>query len=247
MNGMRRLTPLLCMLTVLTALTACRDVLGGLYDDEADAARGSELQVDASSWTDWYYVDLTLPHPAFSEAYPIPTTKTGDDTGTGSAIVSYWYDVFGQGLSVHERRDAYATAPQAEPSRWTLAVHRNNVRTNGGAVCQTHYTSLSQLPPTSEAFADSLFVADAVSEHEVWTVQDRMLEGVIGNQRIAINPVLSGWLRLDIPPMPPRFTLDPHVFILRLADGTHAALRLQNYMNSAGRKCYLTIDYRYPY
>lgn len=262
MPSVRHSVPILCMMTVLTGLSSCRDVFSPLYDDETVLSRlPGTLYVDASCWTDWYYVDLTADEPTFSEAFAVPTTPlpdtavaaadslttAGDTLSAGGAIVNYWYDVFGEGLSHYERRSSYATAPQAAPARWTLAVHRNNVRTNGGSVCRTAFSRIADLPPSSSAFADSVFTADTLSEHQVWVLQDRMLEGVIGNQRIAVNGVLSQWLQLFIPPMPPTYVHDPHVFILRLADGTHAALRLADYMDSSGRKCCLTIEYRYPY
>lgn len=45
---------------LLCGLTACNGILGGIYDepnDQVKVAPGT-LYVDASSWTDWYYVDL---------------------------------------------------------------------------------------------------------------------------------------------------------------------------------------------
>jgi hypothetical protein len=38
-----------------------------------------------------------------------------------------------------------------------------------------------------------------------------------------------------------------HVFILRLADGTYAALQLADFISPEGKKCFLTINYKYPY
>ena len=62
-----------------------------------------------------------------------------------------------------------------------------------------------------------------------------------------INRLLSSWLQLYIPPIPPAFTHDSHVFIIRMKDGTYAALQLANYISPEGDKCWLTINYRYPY
>ncbi|MBQ0050226.1 MAG: HmuY family protein, partial [Bacteroidales bacterium] len=84
------------------------------------------------------------------------------------------------------------------------------------------------------------------NENWVWVAQDRMLSGIIGCQGICINPVLSSWLEVNLPPIPPSFTHDKHVFLLRTASGELAALQLQNYMNAAGTKCHLTINYRFP-
>ena len=47
--------------------------------------------------------------------------------------------------------------------------------------------------------------------------------------------------------MPPAFTMNKHVFIVRLKNGKYAALQLQNYIGTDGTKCWLTINYKYPY
>jgi hypothetical protein len=46
--------------------------------------------------------------------------------------------------------------------------------------------------------------------------------------------------------MPPAFTHNSNVFVVRLADGTYAAIRLKNYIGTTNRKCQLTIEYKYP-
>jgi hypothetical protein len=89
-------------------------------------------------------------------------------------------------------------------------------------------------------------VADEWNETDVWTVQDKMLLGLIGNQRMKVNNVLGNWLRMSIPPIPPVFTMNSHVFIVRFGDGTYAALRLKNYIGPTNVKCCLTIEYKYP-
>lgn len=47
--------------------------------------------------------------------------------------------------------------------------------------------------------------------------------------------------------MPPDYIPNKHVFILRLADGTYAALQLADFISPEGKKCFLTINYKYPY
>ena len=215
-----------------------------------------QLYVDASSWTDWHYIDLKdkevvkmeIPqtliqgeknHPD-EDSFPL-----GEPEGA-SGLYTYWYDVFGEGLSKHEFRSFTPTTEQEEPESWHIAVHRNNVRTNNGAVHETSYTSMADLPKNSEAFVKETFTEDEWNELDVWTVQSQMLNGLIGNQGIKVNPVLSRWLTVSFPP-PPSFTLNNHVFIIRFSDGTYAAIQLANYQNSKGVKCCLTINYKYPY
>ncbi len=255
-------------------LTACNGIFDGIYDQPSETIIPAEGQivVDATSWTDWYYVDLNRLHQ-LSEAgdsaamlkaqteftaYPIPMEATGekDETAEGHSAATqgqkagqymYWFDVFGEGIKNNSFTYYTPTAEQTAPDSWTFAVHRNNVRTNGGAVLETTYTSMDQLPETSSSFHDMTFTEDEWSENAVWDSQDQMLMCYVPSQGITINKVLSSWLTMEIPPMPPSFTLNNHVFILRLKDGTYAALQLANYLSPKGTKCYLTINYKYPY
>lgn len=242
-------------------LTACNGIFDDIYDKPAAVvpAKG-QLIIDATSWTDWYYVDLRQLHRLSEDgdeealakaqteftAYPIPMTLTGTADGRSGQYL-YWFDVFGEGITKNEFREFTPCDAQTEPEEWSFAVHRNNVRTNGGAVLKTSYTSMDDLPETSEPFHNMTFDADEWSENEVWDSQEQMLLGLVPSQGISVNRTLSSWLGVMIPPMPPSFTHDNHVFVLRLADGTYAALQLENYLSPAGQKCWLTINYKYPY
>ena len=242
-------------------LTSCTGIFDDIYDqpqNELPPAKG-QLIVDATSWTNWYYIDLKhlqqlteagddealLKAQTEHKAWPIPMTLTGEGDGHSGQYL-YWFDVLGEGIDHNEFRSYTPCDAQPEPAEWTFAVHRNNVRTNGGAVFKTQYTSLDQLPQTSDAFKNETFVADEWSEKEVWDNKDQMLLGLVPSQGININTVLSSWLgfRFNIPP---DYIPDSHVFILRLKDGTYAALQLADYLSPAGKKCWLTINYKYPY
>ena len=245
----------LCTLTLLlSSLSACHGILDDIYDDPSNdvTLKEGQLYVDASSWTEWYYIDLLDTNKEWV-SMSIPTEKLPTLSPQPSAlspqpgIYTYWYDVFGAGLSNHEFQSFTPTAEQPEPEKWHISVHRNNVRTNGGAAYETSYTSMSELPESSEAFADAIFTPDTWNELDVWTIREQMLQGFVGNQGIQVNPVLSSWLKLEIPPVPPAFTLNNHVFIVRFDDGTYAAIQLENYQNAAGVKCCLTINCKYPY
>ena len=239
---------------LLSSLSACHGILDDIYDDPSNdvTLKEGQLYVDASSWTEWYYIDLldtnkewvsmSIPTEELPTLSPQPSTLNPQP-----GIYTYWYDVFGAGLSNHEFQSFTPTAEQPEPEKWHISVHRNNVRTNGGAAHETSYTSMSELPESSEAFADATFTPDTWNELDVWTIREQMLQGFVGNQGIRVNPVLSSWLKLEIPPVPPAFTLNNHVFIVRFDDDTYAAIQLENYQNAAGVKCCLTINYKYPY
>ena len=233
-------------------LTSCNGLFSWLYDDPPSWSEethiSGQLKLDASSWTSWKFVNLEVEADSLITitTLPIPTDEaTGPDDKTG--IYSYWYDVFGQGISKNEYRSFYSTAAQTQPEAWTFAVHRNNVMTNGGAVFETTCTSISELPESSDAFSGADFASDTWNEKDVWVIQDKMVLGIIGNQGISINATLSSWLTIDIPPMPPAYTLNDHVFILRTASGKYAALQLENYKGTDGTNCCLTVNYKYPY
>lgn len=270
-------------MSVMT-LTACSGLFDDIYDkpQEIIPAKG-QIVMDATSWTDWYYVDLNQLHQLTVEgdeeallkaqtefkAYPIPMEATGervdkpttggagsDEGSSASSTITqgkksgqymYWFDVFGAGIKSNTFSYFTPAAEQTAPEDWTIAIHRNNVRTNGGAVLETTYTSMDQLPESSEAFRNMTFKEDQWTENEVWDSQEQMLLGYVPSQGIAINRVLSSWLSMEIPPMPPSFSMNNHVFVLRLKDGSYAALQLENYLAPNGTKCYLTINYKYPY
>lgn len=247
-------------------LTACNGILDDIYDrpSEIVPAKG-QLVIDATSWTDWYYVDLSFLRQLASDgdeaallkaqteftAYPIPMEAMGERVdahqGKKTGQYMYWFDVFGEGVERNTFAYFTPTAGQSAPERWTFAVHRNNVRTNGGAVLETSYTAMDELPESSEAFKGQRFAEDEWTENVVWDSQEQMLLGYVPSQGIEVNRTLSSWLRMEIPPMPPSFSMNNHVFILRLNDGSYAALQLENYLSPNGSKCYLTINYKYPY
>lgn len=259
MRFLPNITRLFAAVCATTVLTACNGLFDGVYDEPEDKVTvAGQLYIDASSWLDWYYIDLNAvaeavkADPAYnpSEAWVrshIPTQQWDEaPAGTKTGIYTYWYDVFGEGIGKHEFRSFYPTEAQPEPESWTFAVHRNNVRTNGGAVAATTLTSLDQLPDDPAELAKLTFTPDKFNQTDVWTIQTQMLLGLIGNQGIEVNDVLSSWLKMSIPPVPPAFSMDGRVFVLRLADGTYAGLQLLDYQSTTGVKCCLTINYRYP-
>lgn len=247
-----------CIPGAALSLQGCEGIFSGVYDEpqEKEATVAGQLYIDASSWNEWHYIDLkkvaaaVAADPDFNPSsewrtfqIPVNEETMGNDNKTG--IYTYWYDVFGEGIGNNEFRNYYPTEKQPEPDEWTFAVHRNNVRTNGCAVFQTDETDIDNISLTAPIKAAG-FVSDEWNEQDVWVIQDKMLQGLIGNQGIMVNEVLSSWLRIEIPPVPPAFTLNSNVFVVRLPDNTYAALQLKNYQSQSGVKCCLTINYRYP-
>ena len=261
MNNIIRLFIFLLAGCSLTLATSCEGVFGGIYNEDKGSdinVKVGQLYINATSWTDWYYIDLDSLEDIINSGdtaalhkaqtvftpWPIPQTEDTEAARDNSGIYTYWFDIFGKGMSNYERRGYKPTAPQPEPEHWTFAVHRDNVRTNGGSVYETDYTSMDDLPTSATTFTDKEFTADTWSERDVWVDRSEMHNCIMGDQGININPVLSSWLVFNIPPIPPTYTFNNHVFILRTKDGEYFALQLQDYMNNKGTTCYLTINYK---
>lgn len=148
-------------------------------------------------------------------------------------------------LDLHTRSTDTAFIPlgQPEPHAWDLALHRYDVKTRSGAatvVAAKYVGELTSLPDT----AGLAFTADADSQ--VVIDMSTMMEGYLGYAPSKVNPVLSRWLDVNTAEMPPIYTLSGDVYLLRLADGSCAALQFTGYANEAAVKGYVTIRYRYP-
>lgn len=143
----------------------------------------------------------------------------------------------------HQIDSVEITDDMVEPEAWDLAVHRYDAKTNKGSVQETSFTSLDALV-ASGTLPSGNFVADEPSK--VTVDMSGMMDGVILYAESDVNPVLSAWLNVDTSTMPPIYTLSNKVYIIKLKDGTYAAVRLSNFMNDASVKGFMTIDYVYP-
>jgi len=236
----------------------------------ADDTISGTLYIEANEWDEWFYVDLHAIRDAITKAnegevmdstcltfepYKVPMTLTGEWDGS-TKIYTYLFRVLtGQGLDDYDLQSSIEADAQPEPASWDFAIHRNNNRTHGGSALETSYESLISLPKNStvllsqmaSAGQDTTFVSDVYSQKDVWIDQTTMLQEIIPCQGIEVNEVLSRWITMEIPPMPPSFSHNGHVFMLRMNDGTIAALRCANYISASNVKCCLTIEYLYPY
>jgi hypothetical protein len=267
---MRNIYKLLLSACLLMLMASCEGLFSSVYDeaDSSTQTSDSQLYIDASSKTAWYYISfdslemlrqqgdaakLQYAQTHFTP-YPVPMTATGDTIKSpnkpdtcGTGIYTYWYDIFGKGLSVNKFSSFIPTASQPEPENWDIGIHYVNARTNGGSVLETSYTSIDDLPASSADFSGLTFTPDEWTENVVWADWDLVLTKYMGCQGIKINKVLSSWIDVELVTPPPVFTLNNHVFIVRLKNGKYAAVQLQNYMSSNGTKGCLTINYKYPY
>ena len=196
------------------------------------------LILDARKYDEWIYLDL---HRLAIERHPIPATLTGEWDGR-----SVWarYNVQGSRYTLLEERQVDT---QAEPEQWDLALHHFDVRTNGGSVLQTGYTSIDALPQSAANFASEEFRPDEWTRHQCIVDFSGMFDYNIWYQASPVNLVLSDWVRMDFSTPPPKYEASRRVYLLRMQDGTVAVLHMKSYMSEAGTKGILTIDVKYPY
>ncbi len=254
---------ILSLILPAMVLSGCEGGFDFVYDEPPTIEPTKwQVYIDASSWTEWHYLDLVAVSEQAKDndgydassafiTMDIPIEATGDAEAVNGhrkpGLYKYWYDIFNGGLSKNEFREFIPTAAQPEPESWTFAVHRDNVRTNPAVVkgvWESPLTDISDVDPT--VLTDAEFTADEWSENEVWSDASTMMSLIVPSQGINTNKVLSGWLTMSIPPIPPVFAHNNHVFILAMQDGTFAALQLADYISPNGTKCCLTINYKYP-
>ena len=130
------------------------------------------------------------------------------------------------------------------PDTWDIAVHRYDTKTNGGAVAMTSDTDIDDYADSGEMPDDDVFVEDIWTEDVIAIDMSGMMQGNIEYTADWYNAELSKWLDVDTSTMPPIYTKSDSVFVLKLHDGRHIALKLENYMDGSGTKGYMTIQYR---
>ena len=255
-------------------LSSCEGAFGWMYDDpeapatpapevNADRSVTATLSVNANPWGEWHYIDLAavvslLRDDPTADANrlwtmrPIPLEPTGpEETVTGHRRTGqylYKFDTnYGEPIKGSEFQSFTPTAAQDDPEEWSFAVHRSEVRTNGGAVWASTLTDIDRA--TEADYRHASYTPDEWSENEVWSDSRTMISLRVPSQGIAINKVLGSWLRMTLMP---EYERNGHVFFLRLRDGSFAALQLVNHIgggtpeNPSPIRCYLTIKMRYP-
>lgn len=133
----------------------------------------------------------------------------------------------------------------AAPETWDFAVHRYDTKTNGAVVWESSSSAFDAIP-APELVPEEQWTADEWTTDRITVDMSQMMDGIILYAEDYWNPCLSRWLDVDTSTMPPVYTLSGKIYLLRLNDGTFAALRLVNFMNNAALKGYMTIDYLYP-
>lgn len=148
-------------------------------------------------------------------------------------------------IDLHNKEVTTTRVNEDAPFDWDFAIHRYDAKTNGGEVAECAASDFGSLPDIS-SINDVEFVGDEWTTDRITVDMSHMIDGVILYAEDYYNSCLSQWLNVNTSTMPPIYTLSGKVYLLRLADGSYAALRLYNFMSDAAIKGFMTIDYLYP-
>lgn len=251
---MNKLLFALCMPGLLLGVSACNGILGDIYDDpppgnasshgfvhyDATTRRG-RIFLNMAGYRSWTYLDFTR---RSTTTLSIPDQLTGEWDGRSGW--SYYQVTL---PSTFEHHRTHPTDSMPTPDKWDIALHHYDVRTNGGEVFETSYTSLEQLlhEGNREQLLAHPFTPDEWTRHHCYYDLSGIYEYHIGYQQSWCNLVLSRWMNMDVTQPPPTYTLSRRVYLVRLTDDSVAALHFPNHISPTGSKGYVTIDYIYPY
>jgi len=199
-------------------------------------------------------LSLTACNGIFEDIYDMPTSETGNEYGfilvdkgarTGRIYIDATDYTEWHYVDLPGKRVITAAVDDAAPETWDFAVHRYDTKTNGATVLESSASAFDALPAPGTLPGEQ-WVADEWTTDRITVDMSQMMDGLIRYAEDYWNPCLSRWLDVNTSTMPPVYTLSGKVYLLRLSDGTYAALRLTNFMNDAAVKGYMTIDYLYP-
>lgn len=205
---------------VMLSFTRCNGIFSGIYDEVDEKSPYGFIEVDDIARTGRIYIDASDYTTWTYIDLDAKTTQTVDIVPCDSV-----------------KPDSLA------PKYWSLAVHRYDTKTNNGQVMETIYDSFANL-----LSANCLPDADFVPDRQGRVVVDKsgMMEGKMLYTSTFVNTELNKWLAMDKSVMPPLYTLSNRVYLLKLNDGRLAALKFINFMDSANKKGFITIDYMFP-
>lgn len=249
---MRHALHFLLSVLLVSVCMSCNGLFEGIYDEvHEDKTEDNGLTIDpathtmhvvnlnAVSFESWIYLDLHKGR--FTDTISIPNSLTG--TWDGRSGIGYKHGLNDWITDIKFIK----TDAQTDAQDWDIAIHHFDIKTNGCGAYETEYSSLEELPESSDAFRDVTFTEDEWTEHDVLFDLNGMLNYDVGYQQSMVNKVLSRWVTMDFSTPPPVYTVSGKVYVIRLKDGTYAALKLVNYMKPSGAKGYLTFDVKYPY
>lgn len=134
------------------------------------------------------------------------------------------------------------------PTDWTIALHRYDIKTNSGSAYRTSYTSLDEVKTAARKGTFPMPDASEFTQDEPSKItidMSHMMEGYIDYADANINKVLGKWLNVDTSSMPPSYTMDDNVYLVRTSGGDVYAIQFTGYSNpyQSNTKGYISFDY----
>lgn len=211
------------MLMVAVAVCTAACDKDNTTDNPVPAPVQSKMTVNASDYGMWTYIDL----------------KTGK-TQTLRDFSPWNYLSDGVVVSTTP-----AQGSQADLTiDWQIAIHRYDIRTNGGAAIATTEKEMDKVT----AFPESGYTEDVTVENTIVTDMSGMMDNKIGYAATGKqNNVLNQWLTKTATGAMPPYVYEPTglIYIVRCKDGSHAKLKFTDYSNDEGKSGYVTFSYEY--
>lgn len=210
----------LAMMAMGLCVMAC-----GNDDDENTPDNGSTTAIsqkftdfDASAYDQWVYINLksgeTEKHPvAGTIVYP---TQEGTTEEAGKSEENVNID-------------------------WHIAIHRYEIKTNGGSALKTSETDMSKVTslPEGNYVADKTSSYAGSNEFNVIVDMTQMMQGKVGYAKsFSLNETLCGWMtKTATGTMPPYvYEVNKNVFVVKYKDGSWAKLQFTVVGNSTNSK-----------
>lgn len=233
-------------MAMVLSLTACNGMFDGIYDEAVDdevvtdGFQGGEesgnsftFTLDARSYVHWYYINL---RERTVDTVEVARTLTGEWDGRSKWV---YYNVHGTNYT---ELQSVEVDTQPEPDDWDIAIHHFDVKTNQGAVWESPYSAIDQVPEDIKSFDDVVFTPDEWCYNQCIVDLSTMMSYNVWYTGSMVNKVLSRWVTMDFSTPPPVYTASGKVYVLRGKDGGYTAIRLVSYMSDRGTKGFLTVE-----
>ncbi len=190
------------------------------HEPEQQKSEEKKLSVNATNYADWTYINL--------------------ETGKTQVVKDYsrWYYA---GTKTYADPKASASDVTID---WHIALHRFNVRTNGGTAIATPATELSALAVIpSTGYTEDV---EITTDTRVITDLSGMMQGNVGYASSGpINTVLGGWVTRSGSMGNYVYTLSQKVYVVKFKDGSYAKLKFTDHSNAEGTTGHVTFAYEY--
>lgn len=135
---------------------------------------------------------------------------------------------------ISKKREA---KPDNAPAKYHLAFCGYDVNVKDGEVLETKETSFDKI----EKAPEGTYVGN--KETTVYMDLTKMTEGIIGMAKVQINSELSKWVSKK--GMPPVYTLNNHVFVIKFKDGKTALIQFLDHHDATGNNKEISFNFKF--